>query len=299
MTLNIGVQSRCSVRAGRLIDYFVDVADDDEVRQGDLIRRSDGTCPDGEWGFVLTADCDIAQGKAGDRFTYIEILPAAVYLEDVWAPAQLKRWVSRQSKAAAEQLGGIMRRSGLDLPLTGEVLAQWLAERTDIEVAASVNKTGKPLDAKLATSMAALHAALDRTVLQRELDRFLRVRAILGDSLEQRRRAVRDAFDGEHGFPDYFLLPELPGVTAYGFAVMLRSFRSVLASDLFPTAVDAQIAGRSDSFHRVGRLNDRVRFAITQKQAFLFSRIGLPRSYEEACESAVELLAEQIVTEVR
>lgn len=280
-------------------DYFVDVADDDEVRQGDLIRRFNGTCPDGEWGFVLTADCDIAQGKTGDRFTYIEILPAAAYLEDVWAPAQLKRWVLRQSKAAAEQLGGVMRRSGLNLPLTGEVLVQWLTERTHNEVAASVNKTGKPLDKKLSTSMEALRAALDRTVPQRELDRFLRIREILGDSLEQRRRSVREAFDGERGFPDYFLLPELPGVVGYGFAVMLRSFRSVLACDLFTTSVDAQIAGRSDAFHRVGRLNDRVRFAITQKQAFLFSRIGLPRPYEEACESAVELLAEQVVPDAR
>lgn len=280
-------------------NYFVDLADDDEVRQGDLICRSKGTCPDGEWGFVLTADCDIAQGKAGDRLTYIEILPAAAYLEEVWARAQLKRWVLRQSRVAAEQLGGVMRRSGLSLPLTGEMLEQWLVEQTHDEVAASVNRTGKPLDEKLANSMAALRAALDRTMPLRELDRFLRVREILGDSLEQRRRTVREAFDGERGFPDYFLLPELPGVTGYGFAVMLRSFRSVLARDIFLTPVDAQIAGRSDAFHRVGRLNDRVRFAITQKQAFLFSRIGLPRPYEEACESAVELLAEQIVPDLR
>lgn len=259
-----------------MTDYFEDVTDNDEVRQGDLIRRFKGTIPDGEWGFVLTADCDIAQGKAGDRFTYIEILPAATYLEDVWAPAQLKRWVSRQSKTAAEQLGGIMRRSDLSLPLTGEALARWLTERTDSEVAASVNKTGNPLDKKLSVSIAALRVALDPTTRQHVLDRFLRVREILGDSLEQRRRTVREAFDGERGFPDYFLLPELPGVTGYGFAVMLRSFRSVVAGDIFLTPVDAQIEGRHNTFYRIGRLNDRVRFAITQKQAFLFSRIGLP-----------------------
>jgi hypothetical protein len=55
-----------------------------------------------------------------------------------------------------------MRRSGLDLSLTGEVLAEWLAERTQLDVAALVNKTGKPLDVKLLTSVESLRAALNR-----------------------------------------------------------------------------------------------------------------------------------------
>jgi hypothetical protein len=41
----------------KLGDYLVSVADDEEVRQGDLIRRFVGPDPEGEWGFVLTADC--------------------------------------------------------------------------------------------------------------------------------------------------------------------------------------------------------------------------------------------------
>ncbi len=84
-----------------LDDYLVSVADDQEVRQGDLIRRFAEPRPEGEWGFVLTADCDIAQGKTGDRYTFIEVVPA-----------QLKRFVDKQAMVAAEQLNGVMKRVG-------------------------------------------------------------------------------------------------------------------------------------------------------------------------------------------
>lgn len=128
------------------------------------------------------------------------------------------------------------------------------------------------------------------------MGRFRTARELLGDDAERIRRAVREAFEGDRGFPDYFLLPELPGAAGYGFVVMLRAIRSLHADDLFTSEVDARIAGRPDAFHRIGRMTDAVRFAITQKLTFLFSRIGLPADYEDACQSAVELLTETVVS---
>jgi hypothetical protein len=278
----------------KLGDYLVPVGDD-EIRQGDLIRRFAGSRPEGEWGFVLTADCDIAQGKAGDRYTFVEVVPAGTYLEEVWAPAQLKRFIGRQAKVAAEQLGGVMKRSNLELGITADVLLAWLEEKTPAEIEKVVNRTGKPLDQKLVASLAALHVALGRGEEVAAMERFRRARALMGEDRERTRRAVREAFEGERGFPDFFLLPELPDATGYGFVVLLRAIRSLRADDLFTTEVDARIAGRPDAFHRIGRMTDGVRFAITQKLTFLFSRIGLPSDYEEACQLAVELLSETVV----
>ena len=279
----------------QLDDYLVSVADDQEVRQGDLIHRFAESRPEGEWGFVLTADCDIAQGKTGDRYTFIEVVPAGTYLEEVWAPTQLKRFVGKQAKAAAEQLNGVMKRSGLELGITVEVLLTWLAERTPAEIEKALNKTGKPLDRKLVAWLTALRVASSGGEEATAMQRFRAVRALMGDDAERIRRAVREAFEGAHGFPDFFLLPELPSAPGYGFVVMLRAIRSLNADDLFATAVDARIAGRPDAFHRVGRMSDGVRFAVTQKLTFLFSRIGLASYYEEACQSAVELLSEAMV----
>ena len=281
------------------MSYLVNVAGDEEVRQGDLIRRLAESRPEGEWGFVLTADCDIAHGKAGDHYSFVEVVPAAAYLEEVWAPAQLKRLVDRQAKAAAEQLGGVMKRSGLKLGIAPDVLLAWLNERTPAEIAASVNRTNKSLEPKLAASLAALHVALDQGAQITRLDRLRRARLLLGEDAERIRRSVLEVFEAERGFPDFFLLPELPGATGYGFVVKLRSIRSLHAGDLFATEVDARIAGRPDAYHRVGRMSDGVRFAITQKLAFLFSRIGLPTDYEDACRSAAELVAETVASNGR
>ena len=280
-------------------EYLLSVADDEEVRQGDLIRRFSSSRVEGEWGFVLTADCDIAQGKAGDYYTYIEIVPAEIYLNEVWAPAQLKRFVAKQAEVAADQLGGVMRRSSLDLGITSEVLLAWLLEQTPAEIEAAVNRTGKPLDEKLVATLIALRVALARGDEVTSMDRLRSVRRLMGEDAERTHRTVRDAFEGERGFPDFFLLPELPSVTGYGFVVMLRAIRSLHANDLFTSELDGRIAGRPEAFYRVGRMKDGVRFAITQKLTFLFSRIGLPGDYEDACRAAVELLVDSIVSRGR
>lgn len=282
---------------GGLGNYLADVSSDDEVRQGDLIRRFSEAFPEGEWGFVLTADCDIAQGKAGDRYSFVEVVPGGTYLEDVWAPAQLKRFLNRQAKTAAEQLTAVMKQSGLDLGITADVLLAWLDKKTPNEVGIAVNRTGKPLDQKLAVLLGALRVALGRGDETTAMDRLRGARALMGEDPKRIRRSICEAFEAERGFPDFFMLPELPEATGFGFVVMLRAIRSLHAGDLFTTEVEARIAGRPDAFHRIGRLTDGVRFAITQKLAFLFSRIGLPRHYEEACQLAVEMLSETLVIE--
>jgi hypothetical protein len=117
---------------------------------------------------------------------------------------------------------------------------------------------------------------------------------LFGTEERIRQEAVRNAFKEGGGFQDYFILPELPRTSGLGFVVMLRSMSTVMAADLFPTEQDARIHDFPAAFHRLGRLNDGVRFAITQKLAFLFSRIGMPTSFESACVAATELMVEDI-----
>jgi hypothetical protein len=284
---------------GLVGDYLLSAADDEEVRQGDLIRRLSSSRVEGEWGFVLTADCDIAQGKAGDFYTFLEIVPAEVYLNEVWAPAQLKRFVAKQAEVAADQLSGVMKRSSLELGINSEVLLAWLMEQTPTQIEGAVNRTGKPLDAKLVNTLTALHVALAQDDEVTNMDRLRSVRRFMGEDAERTHRAVREALEGERGFPDFFLLPELPGVSGYGFVVMLRAIRSLHASDLFTSELEGRIAGRPEAFYRVARTKDGVRFAITQKLTFLFSRIGLPGDYEDACSAAVALLVDTLVSRGR
>ncbi len=279
----------------RLGGYLLDVEAGAELRQGDLIRRSVGASPFGEWGFVLTADCDIAQGKAGDHFTYLEVVQAETYLERAWAPTQLRRLIEKQSKYASEQLSGFMKRSGLDLSLTPQQLVDWVSESHPDKIVAATNRTGRPVDARCRSVLDGLHTVLATLSGASYMRRFVEFRSAIGDSPDKIKKSIAEAFQGEKGFPDFFLLPELPGQSGYGFAVMLRSIRSVESRYLYSTALDARIDGAPEAFWRAGRLDDGVRFAITQKLAFLFSRIGMPEHYENECDMAVELMTGALI----
>jgi hypothetical protein len=244
---------------------------------------------------VLTADCDIAQGKAGDHFTYLEVVQAETYLERVWAPAQLRRLIDKQSKHCAEQLSGVMKRSGLDLSLTPQQLIAWVSDSSPENIVARINLTGKPLEPRCRTALSGLHIVMNAPSDASYMRRLMDFRSTIGDSSEKIKKSIAEAFQGEKGFPDFFLLPELPGQAGYGFAVMLRSIRSVESRYLYHTALDARIDGAPEAFWRAGRLDDGVRFAITQKLAFLFSRIGMPEHYENECHTAVELMTGALV----
>jgi hypothetical protein len=275
------------------LDHWVDVDDDEDIRQGDVLRRMPSNAAgQPAWAFVITADCDIAQEKAGDCFSYVDIVPAEHYLDRYWAPTQLRKFITKQAMPASEQLNAIMRKSGLDLTLQPEALMEWLRTSSVADLSAALNRTGKPFDAKLISRLEALSVAASSNPA---LTRYRQVRSLMGDGPESVKKLLQEAFDGERGFPDYFLIPEMPLSEQLGFVVMLRAISSVDAAKVFSSEADARISGQRDAFHRIGRTSDRIRFAVVQKLSFLFSRIGLPTHFEDACSSAAELLAESVV----
>jgi len=119
------------------------------------------------------------------------------------------------------------------------------------------------------------------------------VHRTLEKPVEVLQSVVREAFS-TGGFPDFFFLPELPGQDSKGFIVLLRDVSSISMDHIVRSERHAKLANKLDAPHRVGRLSDRLRFAISQKLAFLFSRIGLDTTFESACEETAEILAAEI-----
>jgi hypothetical protein len=268
--------------------------DGDLIQQGDLVRRRPDATASPVWGLIITADCDIAQNKAGNRYTWIRIVSGADYLCSTWAPDQLRRLVEKQARVAAEGLGARLRRSDPELtPLTGEGLCRWLEQDDPTTIWAAVAPEGKA-DAKLLRIMQALHAATDPLSTCSPMDRLRRAWTLLGRSAAEQAGMIGEALKGDRGFPDFFLLPELPQTDGFGFVILLRDIASVDADAVFGAELEARLADRPDGFHRFGRLQDGVRFAVTQKLAFLFSRIGMPTSFEDACAAAADLLVHQM-----
>jgi hypothetical protein len=274
-------------------DHCVFVDDDADIRQGDVIRRfCENSSGRETWGFIITADCDIAQKKTGDKFTWLEIIKSEDYLESHWVAEQLRRVVARQSTIAAECLNGLMKCSGLDLaPITPSSLCSWLADSTAEDILKNVNTPQKTPDPKMVERVQALRIALGYEGSSSQIARLRQAWTLLGRDEKTQQAAIREAFDLERGFPDHLLVPEIPNTNGYGFVILLRSISSVHSSDLFKTEVDAKINDRPDAF---GRFSDSLRFSVAQKLAFLFSRIGMSSEFEEACEAATDLLIDSV-----
>lgn len=271
--------------------YWSEVGDHEMFAQGDIVRRFPGGDLPVEYGLVLTADCDFAQRKNSNRLSYIEVVTIGRYLDDYWAPDQLTKHLLKQVAPAAQQIAASIRRSGSDLALDEARLVEWVRRRRIEEIEAAI---GIGFDAKLSRTLTGIQCAVDDVAEPTALGRWVRLRRLLGDTPQQIRGSVSAAFAGS-GFPDYFVLPELPGSDEYGHIAVLRSMRTVSVSEVHVSEIEARISDRPRELHRVGRLPDGIRFAFAQKIAFLFSRIGLPEHYEAACSSAAVLAAESLI----
>lgn len=280
--------------------FFAQIEDTDEVRQGDIIRKLNPKTGETEkLGIVITADCDIAQRKAGERYTWLEIVPMAAYIEGPWAQEQLRKLAERRSKAICDQLNGQIRKRQPDLTaLTRESLVQWLRSKTPKEILVSATGEEPAADGKSLRDLQGFALTVSTDETQSAFSRLKAAWTLFGIEEKTQQENVRSAFKDGGGFQDYFVLPELPRQTGLGFVVMLRSMWTIMAPDLYLTEQDARIHDRPDAFHRLGRLNDGIRFSITQKLAFLFSRIGMPETFESACETAGELTVEEFFKKI-
>lgn len=268
------------------------VSDTEEIRQGDVIRRIDATNGAVTWGVIVTADCDIARRKAGERYTWLEIVSIKAYLEGAWAEDQLRQMIKKQAKISAEAISGKIRKQKLSLdPLQPESLSKWLSTTTADEVLAAVSKT---VDPKQLAALQALRLAYGYGTNANALSRFTEASKLLGRTEKNLQDLIREALNSGGGFPDFFVLPELPNTPGLGFVVLLRAVSSLTSGNLFFTEMDARISGKPGEFHRIGRFSDGLRFAITQKLAFLFSRIGMPTTFEDACSTATDLAIEAL-----
>ena len=281
------------------MSFFTQIEDTEEVRQGDIIRKlHPKTGKVEKLGIVITADCDIAQRKAGERYTWLEIVPMGAYIEGPWAQEQLRKLSEKRSKTICEHLNGQIRKlqPGL-LALTHESLVQWLRSKTPEEILASVTGQAPTADDKPLRDLQGFALTVSADENQSAFSRLKTAWALFGNEEKKLQENVRNAFKDGGGFQDYFVLPELPRQTGLGFVVMLRSMWTIMAPDLYLTEQDARIYDHPDAFHRLGRLNDGIRFSVTQKLAFLFSRIGMPKTFESACETAAEIMVEEFFNE--
>ncbi|MBW0298775.1 hypothetical protein B4P00_21640 [Shewanella xiamenensis] len=186
--------------------FFKQIEDTEEVRQGDIIRSlNPKTGKAAKLGVVITADCDIAQRKASERYTWLEIVPMKDYIEGPWALEQLRKLSEKRSKTICEYLNGQIRKLNPNLTaLTHNSLVNWLREKTAEEILATALGQQPVPDDKLRElkGFAITVSADDECAFSR-----LKAAWTLYNIDERNQQDnVKNAFKDGGGFQDYFVL---------------------------------------------------------------------------------------------
>ena len=283
-----------TMKQGRIMNskYYIETSIDEEILQGDIIKHKDLD----QFGFIITADCDIANNKNMGVFTWLEIITAEDYLEKYWAPSQLQKAIAKITLPLLDELSAAIKKTNPHLSrLTQESFFEWLRKSSNIDILSTIQQIKPDAAIKIDTKMNILRTALGIGSSENETDRLLKTLTSTGKKQKEIQEHLKSAFNTD-GFPDFFFLPELPTSEHYGHVILLRNFRSCNESSLFKSALDARIDGQTNSYYRICRLQDDVRFSVTQKMAFLFTRIGMTNHFENACNAARDILVDGITT---
>lgn len=272
----------------------------DPLRQGDIIAAHPQTNtwkdPWTRFGVILSADCDIANGKTGPGLVYVPIISHQTFLFDVWLPEEAQKWVRRGVDLIDRQLRNYPARVSYEkLVVWGaeggaqNILAQLVgllapdAVRGPAEDAAKVIaaqwKAVNSLSECASRPRNAPFGELPKSVLQYYQDRHM-LEPVKGDLTVVARRAVETALNSTMDRVDTWLIgamigldPEMADATTFGFVVPLRAFNLMLATRIETDR--SKWYGSTDSYLRICRLRGVYKADLVQKFANLFVRVGL------------------------
>jgi hypothetical protein len=277
---------------------------DEPIRQGDLFAWGDWQDrPYGDrFGVVLTADCDIANSKIGNFLTYLRVITLHDYVLNVWTRDKIDRLHRRYCSQFCDLVNAMHLRlnvSAIKIPV--EATTTWALAANDTELTDVLN-LHNPKDAKHILAAAALvrlsHPDCTKPRNLRPIEILQQIRfGETGKPTDEVLVSIRKDAIGElgQGRYDVFLLPNVSSLNATAFVVLLRESVSIVSGQIATSFHKAK--GLPDLAWRVGRLRPVLRYALTQQYAVLFSRIGIPREYEDAIDGAVETTVNGAITE--
>lgn len=259
------------------------------VRQGDvLICRDPKSGRVEEICLVITADCDISKGKFGRQLACLRIVRLDEYVRTVWAARKLERALKNETEKLRGQVAKWHTRLiGSESTISAEAAAIWVRREdptTLCEILHVPDGDRKKLVAAL-TSFRSAYVALDSNAANGQFSQYVAFRAVVRDQeLKVCRQETLQEAQKESLPEDVFLLPSLPQIEADGAVVLLREVVGIEHEAVCYRATDAQT---SDAFLRVGRLQSTFKYAVSQAFGALYSRIGLPDTYEARCKGAI------------
>lgn len=115
-----------------------------------------------------------------------------------------------------------------------------------------------------------------------------------GKSIKDQRGQIAQIFHHSKGKADIMFIPEIPTFGSIGFVVKLREIFSVDEGRVFRDSLMISNMRDEENFVRIGRFVDGLKYAIVQRMALLFSRIGLDEHFESEISTGYEIVSEHI-----
>lgn len=258
-----------------------------EVRQGDLlVSRSLQTGKVDELCLVITADCDISKGKFGRQLACLRVLPIDRYVRTIWAAKKLEKMqVNERIKLRGQVAKWHTQSLGTESSITADAAADWV-KREEPEAICDGLQIPEKERKKFTASVKAFRSAiiaLEAHASRDKLTQFVAYRgAVLGRDVAQSwQEVLLDAQKESDALPeDAFLLTSLPQVSEDGAVVLLREIVGIPYEAVCYRVTDAVA---ETSMLRVGRLHPTFKYAVSQAFGALYSKIGLPPTYEKRC----------------
>ncbi|WP_374382833.1 hypothetical protein [Dongia sp.] len=281
------------------------------LRQGDIIAAHPST---GAWanpwtrfGIVLSADCDLANGKTGPNLLYLPAVGHAFFLGTVWRNEQSKE-LERKAKPAVEKMlneygaadkyraltywaeqGGTARqieelerlKKATDIKISAkEIVDLWDADQA-IQKLSAIGYGSTAIDERKALDeLFALKQKLERTRYDED----------------RRRSTLEQALDSLRHRTDTWLIRELQGLdpemhsgSEYGLVVPLRMISALPAGAIVLDR--AEWYSDPTKYLRICRLRGIYKTDLLQKFSNLFVRIGLDDHRDEEHQRVFKRLA--------
>ncbi len=221
------------------------------------------------------------------------MISAISYLDEYWSVASLKEKKKKIHIEAAQKIRKLYMKFNPEASLLSEQdLDDWLSESSVESIVGDLSAKGKDktqLEAAL-EKVKTINAGLSAG---RCLGSLVELKGMEGAKKENIEKEVARALGND--LPEqYVLLPSLANEEYIGAIVLLRDVRSMRQDLLSPNYAEYKLVDAPQKAVRVARLIDNIKYSITQKFGYLFSRIGHPIVFERQQNATVELLCSDL-----
>ena len=274
-----------------MTDEWISHGPDEPVQQGDLLLSRDPmTGYIGDICIVITADCDITNKKFGKQLACLRVTSLRDYLRTDWAGRKLRRSIDSETEKIRMQLNKWnSERDSKAGPFSPEAITNWVKRCEPDQICQDLMIPETAVD-KVRTNLARFRSAFVGVVSDGSPDNLASLVLFRSKASERShedclteilRQAQTDMLPD-----DVFLLPTLPQLQDYGPAVVrLRELIGIPFGSVCLRTCDAI---SNEYFLRIGRPNPIIKYAVSQAFGILYTRIGLPETYESQRKAAIE-----------